>query len=115
MRFEPLLSFRMVGKFADQDTVDRRRSVANQLGRGRVIGDADDETAEILLRVEAVECGGFDDGVDGCGAFAGNAREDLIVIAMSRIRLDNKSIGLHLWFFAQYVPLQIVLPFSAPN
>jgi len=29
MRFEPLLSFLMVGKFADQDTVDRRRGVAD--------------------------------------------------------------------------------------
>jgi hypothetical protein len=31
MRFEPLLSFLMVGKFADHDAVDRRRSVPNTI------------------------------------------------------------------------------------
>ena len=36
----------------------------------RVVGDAGEHLGQVGLRIEAVQFGGFDDGVDGGGALA---------------------------------------------
>jgi hypothetical protein len=44
-----------------------------------MIGDAGEQVGEILLRVETVELGALDQGVDRSGAAAAGIRRDLMM------------------------------------